>query len=226
MPGKIGSPAVPAGADGCRIPLRAGTTAGVPAPGDDPAEDVPGPDVGVGRFAADSGGEFLGPPDALKKTLRRLRHLVGALPRKREASRAKAAREHKGKGGRGKPRVIYGKNCGKNRRAIARPRKRIADMGGDFLHRASTATGKSRAHVAAGDPRILDMAASASGAPEDPGRNVRARSGLNRAVLDRGRGVFPAFPKYKPEAGGRDADPCPAAVRQPEVPRPRARPQR
>jgi hypothetical protein len=69
--------------------------------------------------------------------------------------------------------------------------------------------GRSRAHVAAGDPGILDTTAPASGTPEDPGRNVRARSGPDRAVPDQGRGMFPAFPKCRPEAGGGMPIPVP-----------------
>jgi putative transposase len=39
---------------------------------------------------------------------------------------------------------------------------------------------------------------------EAPGKNVRAKSGLNRAILDQGWGMFDRFLGYKlPERGGR-----------------------
>jgi putative transposase len=47
------------------------------------------------------------------------------------------------------------------------------------------------------------MTASAAGSVEEPGRNVKAKSGLNRRILDQGWSLFADMLGYKlPERGG------------------------
>jgi putative transposase len=41
------------------------------------------------------------------------------------------------------------------------------------------------------------MTASAAGSIEAPGKNVAAKSGLNRSILDQGWGMFGAMLRYK-----------------------------
>jgi putative transposase len=51
--------------------------------------------------------------------------------------------------------------------------------------------------------RIKNMSASAAGTVEEPGRNVAAKSGLNRSILDQGCGMFADMLGYKfPVEGG------------------------
>lgn len=40
--------------------------------------------------------------------------------------------------------------------------------------------------VAMEDLQVSNMSASAKGSMEEPGRNVKAKSGLNKAILDQG----------------------------------------
>ncbi|CAB3394325.1 transposase [Kyrpidia spormannii] len=48
---------------------------------------------------------------------------------------------------------------------------------------------------------------SAKGTRENPGKNVRAKSGLNKAILDQGWSLFQTFLGYKLHwSGGRDGD--------------------
>jgi putative transposase len=47
------------------------------------------------------------------------------------------------------------------------------------------------------DLRVRNMSRSASGTAENPGRNVRAKSGLNKAILDRGWFEFRRQLEYK-----------------------------
>ncbi|TDE17811.1 transposase, partial [Nonomuraea mesophila] len=53
------------------------------------------------------------------------------------------------------------------------------------------------------DLRIANMTRSASGTIEAPGRNVAAKSGLNRSILDAGWGVFLTVLAHKAESAGR-----------------------
>ncbi|MEU8764822.1 transposase [Streptomyces sp. NPDC048659] len=52
-------------------------------------------------------------------------------------------------------------------------------------------------HVALEDLRVKNMTASARGTAEQPGRNVKAKSGLNRAILDAGFGEIRRQVEYK-----------------------------
>ncbi|WP_311923031.1 transposase [Microbispora sp. H10836] len=54
------------------------------------------------------------------------------------------------------------------------------------------------------DLRIANMTRSASGTIEAPGRNVAAKPGLNRSILDAGWGVFLRVLAHKAESAGRE----------------------
>ncbi|MBV8771600.1 MAG: hypothetical protein JO166_04600 [Deltaproteobacteria bacterium] len=45
--------------------------------------------------------------------------------------------------------------------------------------------------------RVRNMSRSAKGTVEDPGRNVKVKSGLNRAILDQGWSMFAMMLGYK-----------------------------
>ncbi|MEU6410558.1 transposase [Microbispora sp. NPDC046933] len=55
-----------------------------------------------------------------------------------------------------------------------------------------------------GFPRFTNMTHSASGTIAQPGRNVAAKSGLNRSILDAGWGVFLRVLAHKAESAGRE----------------------
>jgi putative transposase len=67
---------------------------------------------------------------------------------------------------------------------IARLRARQARRRADFTHKLTTDLAKRHGWVGIDDMRVTGMTASARGTIEQPGRNVRAKAGLNRAVLD------------------------------------------
>jgi putative transposase len=54
--------------------------------------------------------------------------------------------------------------------------------------------------IALEDLRVAAMTASAAGTVEDPGRNVAAKAGLNRSILDAGWGQFTSILVAKAEA--------------------------
>lgn len=74
---------------------------------------------------------------------------------------------------------------------------RIADTRKDYLHKVSTAISKIHAMVCMEDLPIRNMSGSASGTKEFPGKNVRAKSGRNKSILDQGWYEFRRQQEYK-----------------------------
>jgi putative transposase len=70
-------------------------------------------------------------------------------------------------------------------------------MRSDYLHKLSTTISKSHAVVVLEDLKAKDMSASAQGTKEKPGRNVKQKAGLNKAILDQGWGNFRLYLEYK-----------------------------
>ena len=73
---------------------------------------------------------------------------------------------------------------------VRRIHVRIANARRDYLHKTSSAISKSHAMVAVEDLQVKNMSRSASGIVQQPGRNVRAKAGLNRSMLDQAGAEF------------------------------------
>ena len=56
----------------------------------------------------------------------------------------------------------------------------------DYLHKSSTWITKNHGVIYLEDLKIANMSKSAKGTKEAPGRNVKAKSGLNKSILDQG----------------------------------------
>ncbi len=72
----------------------------------------------------------------------------------------------------------------------------------DFHHKTSTTICKNHALVIVEDLNVKGMSASAKGTVEHPGKNVKAKSGLNRSILNQGWSAFVVQLKYKVEGAG------------------------
>ncbi|MBI2569285.1 MAG: transposase [Candidatus Schekmanbacteria bacterium] len=140
-----------------------------------PSTTEVGGDLGIARFVTFSSGEVVEPLDSFRKLEDKL-----ALEQRR------LARKQKGSA-----------NWKEQKARISRLHIRIADARNDFLHKVSTRTGKTHATVYLEDLKVANMSASAKGTTEDPGRNVKAKSGLNKAILDRGWYEFRRQLAYK-----------------------------
>ncbi|MCK4880388.1 MAG: transposase, partial [Bacteroidales bacterium] len=77
-------------------------------------------------------------------------------------------------------------NWKKQKIRISRLHHTIANVRQDFLHKLSTEISKSHAKVYVEGLKIRNMSASARGTINEPGKNVRAKSGLNKSILDQG----------------------------------------
>jgi putative transposase len=134
-----------------------------------------GIDLGVARFAALSDGAFVDGANAFKKHEKRLAFYQRRMARK----------------------VKFSVNWRKAKSNVTRLQRKIANVRNDMLHNASTTISKNHAVVVMEDLRITNMTASAKGTVENPGTNVRAKSGLNRRILDQGWGEFRRQLSYK-----------------------------
>ena len=134
-----------------------------------------GIDVGIATFAAFSDGTLIQPLNALRTNERKL-------------ARAQQALSHK---------VKFSQNWKKQKARINRIHTTIANCRHDFLHQHSTAISKNHAVIVVEDLQVKHMSTSAKGTVEEPGKNVAAKSGLNKAILDQGWGMFRRMLEYK-----------------------------
>jgi len=75
-------------------------------------------------------------------------------------------------------------------RRLARAREREANARRDWLHKQSRTLVDRYDLIALDDLQLRSMTRSAKGTVEKPGSNVRAKAGLNRAMLDAGFGIL------------------------------------
>ena len=134
-----------------------------------------GIDMGIVRFATLSNGQFFEPINALK-TLR------GKL--------AKLQKQFKNK-------TKFSKNWQKLKTKIGRLHHKIANIRKNHLHQISSTISKNHAIVYVEDLKVSNMSKSAKGTAEKHGKNVAAKSGLNRAILDQSWSEFRRQLDYK-----------------------------
>ncbi|WP_406045090.1 transposase [Micromonospora sp. NBC_00898] len=92
-------------------------------------------------------------------------------------------------------RRVHGRNRRSSRRdavraELARLNAGIRDRRADFAAQTAVRLVRDHGLVAVEALRIKNMTASAKGTAEQPGRNVRQKAGLNRAILAKGWGGF------------------------------------
>ena len=134
-----------------------------------------GIDMGVARFATLSDGSFIKPPHSFRKHEKKLATLQRKLAR----------------------RTKFSANWQKLKAKIQRLHRTIANVRNDFLHKTTTIISKNHALVVIEDLKVRNMSRSASGTVEAPGRNVRAKAGLNKSILDQGWFEFRRQLAYK-----------------------------
>jgi putative transposase len=140
-----------------------------------------GIDMGVARFLTSSDGEVVANP----------RFLDGAQERIADLQRRKA-RARPGSG-----------NRRRLRRALAREWRALRNRRRDFHHKTAPTLVDSSDEIALENLRVDSLTPSARGTAEHPGRNVAAKAGLNRSILDAGWGQFTSILVAKAESAGR-----------------------
>ena len=168
------SRAVPEGVKSYRVTLdRAGrwhiAFAAIPKPIPSPGTgNVVGIDRGVNISAALSTGEMLTVPGLSSARKRRLRYLQRKLSRAEPGSNRRA----------------------QVKRAIAKLRAREADTRRDWTEKTTTDLARRFDIIRVEDLQVAGMTRSAKGTAQNPGRNVRAKAGLNREILRSGWGLL------------------------------------
>ena len=190
------SRAVPAGVKSYRVTMdRAGRwhvafaviPGPVPAPGNGQAAGI---DRGVAVSAALSTGELLHCPGLTARERARLRRLQRTLARATRGSNRRGRVKH----------------------AIARLRAREADRRKDWAEKVSTDLARRFDTILVESLQIKNMTRSAKGTRDNPGRNVRAKAGLNRGILGSGWGLL--VRRLEDKAPGRVEKVSPALTSQ------------
>ena len=134
-----------------------------------------GIDLGITRFATMSDGTFIEPLSSFKRHEVRLRRYQRRMSRK----------------------VKFSSNWRKAKAKVTKCHSDIANARKDYLHKTTTAIAKANALVCIEDLQVRNMSKSASGTQEQKGKNVAAKSGLNKAILDQGWFEFRRQLEYK-----------------------------
>jgi IS605 OrfB family transposase len=154
--------------------------AAIPKPVTGPGTgQVVGVDRGVAVSAALSTGELLSVPGLRNTEAKRLLRLERKLARARRGSNRR--------------RLV--------KSAIARVKARESDRRRDWVEKTSTDLARRFDVICVEDLKIKNMVGSARGTIEAPGRNVRAKAGLNRSIHAAGWGRLVA--RLEDKAPGR-----------------------
>ena len=135
-----------------------------------------GIDMGVKRFLTLSDGNFI---NNLEEKLKPLENKIALLQKRIK---------HKVKGSN---------NIKKAYLKLTLLHKRKADIRNDFLHQVSTLLVKNHDVIVIEDLKVRNMSKSAQGSIANPGTKVKAKSGLNRSILNEAWHKFFTYLEYK-----------------------------
>lgn len=140
-----------------------------------PSNSDVGVDLGVSKLAALSNGDFFRPLNPFRSFEKKLAKLQKNLSRKKK----------------------FSENWKKQKKEVQSIHSKIANIRKDHLHKITSAISQKHAFVAMEDLKTSNMSRSAKGTLEDPGKNVKAKSGLNKSILDQGWHEFKRQMEYK-----------------------------
>nr|WP_296239909.1 MULTISPECIES: transposase [unclassified Psychrobacter] len=145
-----------------------------------PAISAIGLDMGISKLLTTSNGEYIKPKNSFKANQLKLARLQRQLIKK----------------------VKFSENWKKQNRKIQKLHHHIANIRHDYLHKITTSISKNHAMIACEDLKVANMSKSASGSMEKKGYNVKAKSGLNKSILDQGWAMMVNMLEYKQQWQG------------------------
>jgi putative transposase len=147
-----------------------------------PSTSIIGVDVGISRFATLSDGQVFAAVNSFKQKQVKLARYQRALSRK----------------------VKFSSHWKKQKGRINKLHSTIANIRQDALHKMTSTISQNHAMIVIEDLQVRNMSKSAKGTIEAKGRNVKAKSGLNRSILDQSWFEFRRQLEYKQTwAGGQ-----------------------
>ena len=140
-----------------------------------PSTSAIGVDMGIAQFATLSNGHVFAAVNSFKQKQKQLARYQRAFSRK----------------------VKFSQNWKKQKSKIGKLHQTIANIRKDYLHKTTTIISQNHAMIVIEDLQVKNMSKSASGNLNKPGRHVKAKSGLNRSILDQGWFEFRRQIEYK-----------------------------
>jgi putative transposase len=161
-----------------------------------------GLDMGVAnQIATSEGKQFHLPAEKMKTLERRIRRANKTLARRwsgkiKKGHADKALRDSEGQ------LIRASRRFRRQADRLAVLHRRLANIRLDALHKLSRQIVDAYESIAIEDLQLKNMTASAKGTAESPGRNVKAKSGLNRALLNAALRQLRIMLEYKAETVG------------------------
>jgi len=156
---------------------------------------VTGVDVNVKEIVCSNGKRYA-TPQPLRKAKHKLKRLERSVSRKLEAQKKAMGLSKKDRIPKG-TRLVASKNREKASRRLADQHRKIRCIRNDFTHKMTADIVRENQTVVIEDLSVEAMTASAKGTVEKPGKRVRQKAGLNRAILDVAFGEIGRQIKYK-----------------------------
>ena len=141
-----------------------------------------GIDMGIANFAVLSNCEEIEPLNQFRKLETKIARENKTLARRKKSSNS----------------------WKKQKLVLQKLHAHIANSRADFLHKESTKISKNHAMIVVEALKIRNMSKSAKGTADNHGKNVKAKSGLNKSILDQGWFEFRRQLEYKQLWSGGD----------------------
>ena len=145
-----------------------------------PSKSAIGVDLGIKKLITTSNGQVFDPINSFKANQVKLARLQRKLKKKTK----------------------FSENWKKLNLKINKLHHHIANIRHDYLHKVTTTLSKNHAMIVVEDLKVANMSKSAKGSIDEKGKNVKAKSGLNKSILDQGWSMLVGMLEYKQQWRG------------------------